>query len=216
MDFKKLPFWGQFAVVAAMAAVLVGVAWYAYPNFEEMAAKNEADRDKLEGLQTEIRKGQAIEAKLPEFEREIANLRAKLDDLLAILPTEPETGELLKWVKNLADQSNLELKQFNPGGLKPVEFYKEFPIQMQIEGDYHDLGVFFDRAPGVRLIQVSPPRRSSTTTKREGSNEAETPAVARSRRGAEPPASRRRWVHRRRGGPGARAGRRAADSDSRS
>ena len=113
MDFKKLPFWGQFAVVAAMAAVLVGVAWYAYPNFEEMAAKNEADRDKLEGLQMEIRKGQAIEAKLPEFEREIANLQVKLDDLLAILPTEPETGELLKWVKNLADQSNLELKQFN-------------------------------------------------------------------------------------------------------
>ena len=156
MDFKKLPFWGQFAVVAAMAAVLVGVAWYAYPNFEEMAAKNKANRDKLEGLQTEIRKGQAIEAKLPEFEREIANLTVKLDDLLAILPTEPETGELLKWVKNLADQSNLELKQFNPGGLKTVEFYKEFPIQMQIEGDYHDLGVFFDRVSKYsRIINVN-------------------------------------------------------------
>jgi type IV pilus assembly protein PilO len=167
MDFKKLPFWGQFAVVAAMAAVLVGVAWYAYPNFEEMAAKNLADRDKLEGLQTEIRKGQAIEAKLPEFEREITNLQAKLDDLLAILPTEPETGELLKWVKNLADQSNLELKQFNPGGLKPVEFYKEFPIQMQIEGDYHDLGVFFDRVSKYsRIINVNNVRIAANKSNR--------------------------------------------------
>lgn len=156
MDFKKLPFWGQFAVIAGMAFALVAVAWWAYPDFAEMAKKNEADESRLEGLQTEIRKGQAIEAKLPEFEREIENLQAKLSDLLAILPTEPETGELLKWVKNLADQSNLDLKQFNPGALRPVEFYKEFPITMEVYGDYHDLGVFFDRISKYsRIINVS-------------------------------------------------------------
>jgi type IV pilus assembly protein PilO len=156
MDFKKLPFWGQFAVVTVMAIVLVAVAWMAYPNFSEMAKRNANSRAELEALQTEIRKGQAIEAKLPEFEKEIENLQLKLNDLLAILPTEPETGELLKWVKNLADQSNLDLKQFNPGALKPVEFYKEFPISMDVEGDYHDLGVFFDRISKYsRIINVS-------------------------------------------------------------
>jgi type IV pilus assembly protein PilO len=156
MDFKKLPFWGQFAVVAVIAAVIVGIAWTAYPNFQAMQKRNEADQAKLNGLQADIRKGQAIEAKLPEFEREIENLQTKLNDLLTILPTEPETGELLKWVKNLTDQSNLELKQFNPQALKPIEFYKEFPIMMQIEGDYHDLGVFFDRISKYsRIINVS-------------------------------------------------------------
>src|SRR6266481_5828778 len=156
MDFKKLPFLGQFAVVAVMAIVLVVVAWTTYPNFTQMAKNNAGLRSRLEGLQTEIRKGQAIEAKLAEFEKEIENLQAKLNDLLTILPTEPETGELLKWVKNLTDQSNLELKQFNPQALKPIEFYKEFPIQMQIEGDYHDLGVFFDRISKYsRIINVS-------------------------------------------------------------
>ena len=156
MDFKKLPFWGQLAVVAVMALVLVVVAWTTYPNFNAMAKRNADERSKLEGLQAEIRKGQAIEAKLPEFEKEIENLQTKLNDLLAILPTEPETGELLKWVKNLADQSNLDLQQFNPQALHPVEFYKEFPIQMEIQGDYHDLGVFFDRISKYsRIINVS-------------------------------------------------------------
>lgn len=156
MDFKKLPFWGQFAVVGVMAAVIVAVAFTTYPNFNAMKKRNEGEKSKLEGLQAEIRKGQAIEAKLPEFEKEIENLQTKLSDLLAILPTEPETGELLKWVKNLADQSNLELKKFDPQALKPVEFYKEFPIQMEIEGDYHDLGVFFDRISKYsRIINVS-------------------------------------------------------------
>jgi type IV pilus assembly protein PilO len=59
-------------------------------------------------------------------------------------------------VRNLTDQSNLELKQFNPQALRPVEFYKEFPINMEIEGDYHDLGVFFDRISKYsRIINVS-------------------------------------------------------------
>jgi type IV pilus assembly protein PilO len=156
MDFKKLPFWGQFVAVAVIAAVIVGIAWTAYPNFQAMQKRNEGEQAKLNGLQADIRKGQAIEAKLPEFEREIENLQTKLNDLLTILPTEPETGELLKWVKNLTDQSNLELKQFNPQQLHPIEFYKEFPIQMQIEGDYHDLGVFFDRISKYsRIINVS-------------------------------------------------------------
>ncbi len=155
-DLKKLPFWGQFGVVAAMAVVLVCVAYFAYPNFGEMKKKNVAARANLENLQTEIRRGQAIEAKLPEFEKEIENLQFKLNDLLTILPTTPETGELLKWVKNLTDQSNLDLKQFNPGSLRAREFYHEFPIMMEIEGDYHDLGVFFDRISKYsRIINVS-------------------------------------------------------------
>ncbi len=156
MDLKKLPFWGQFGVVAAMAITLVIVAWYAYPNFGEMKKKNIEAQQNLESLQTEIRKGQAIEAKLPEFEKEIENLQFKLADLLTILPTTPETGELLKWVKNLTDQSNLDLQQFNPGALRAREFYHEFPIMMQVEGDYHDLGVFFDRISKYsRIINVS-------------------------------------------------------------
>jgi len=156
MDFKNLPFWGQMALVAVVCASLVCVAFWAYPNFSQMQKQNQADAKRLEDLQTEIRRGAAIEAKLPEFEREIANLQKKLEDLLQILPTEPETGELLKWVKNLTDQSNLDLQRFDPGALRPVEFYREFPINMDVVGDYHDLGVFFDRISKYsRIINVN-------------------------------------------------------------
>ena len=155
MDFKNLPLWGQVTLMAVRCTVLVCVAYWAFPNFSEMQTQNAADTKRLEELQTEIRRGAAIEAKLPEFEKEIANLQKKLEDLLQILPTEPETGELLKWVKNLTDQSNLDLQRFDPGALRPVEFYREFPINMDVVGDYHDLGVFFDRISKYsRIINV--------------------------------------------------------------
>ncbi len=155
MDFKNLPLWGQVTLMAVLCAGLVCVAYWAFPSFSEMQTQNAADTKRLEELQTEIRRGAAIEAKLPEFEKEIANLQKKLEDLLQILPTEPETGELLKWVKNLTDQSNLDLQRFDPGALRPVEFYREFPINMDVVGDYHDLGVFFDRISKYsRIINV--------------------------------------------------------------
>ena len=155
MDFKNLPFWGQVTLVAGLCLGLVCVAYWAYPDFAQMKQQNLADAQRLEQLQSDIRRGAAIEAKLPEFEKEIANLQKKLEDLLQILPSEPETGELLKWVKNLTDQSNLELNRFDPGALRPVEFYREFPINMDVVGDYHDLGVFFDRISKYsRIINV--------------------------------------------------------------
>src|SRR5207247_2887689 len=155
MDFKNLPFWGQVTLVIALCLWLVSVAYWCKHNYGQMTQQKLADGKRLEDLQSDIRRGAAIEAKLPEFEKEIANLQTKLDDLLQILPTEPETGELLKWVKNLTDQSNLDLQRFDPGALKPVEFYREFPINMEVTGDYHDLGVFFDRISKYsRIINV--------------------------------------------------------------
>jgi len=156
MNLKSLPFWGQMlvAVVFAMGIVLVG--YEVWPGFTEMQMKTETMQSQLSDLEREIRQGQAIEAKLPEFEAEIASLQAKLGDLLLILPSEPEAGELLRWVKNLADQSNLELQIWSPGALKKVEFYKEYPVHLNIEGTYHDLGMFFDRISKYsRIININ-------------------------------------------------------------
>ena len=62
---------------------------------------------------------------------------------------------MLAWIKNVGDQSNLDLKSFAPSGLKLVEFYNEFPIQMDVVGRYHDLGLFLDRVSKYsRIINV--------------------------------------------------------------
>jgi type IV pilus assembly protein PilO len=156
MRLKNLPFWGQMLVVLVFAAAIVGVGYRAWPNFTAMKQEIDHRQSQLADLEKEIRQGQAIEAKLPEFEKEIAELQAKLEDLLLILPTDTEAGDLLRWVKSLADQSNLDLKVWAPGELKKVEFYMEYPVSMNIEGTYHDLGLFFDRISKYsRIINVN-------------------------------------------------------------
>jgi len=152
---ERLPFWGQVVVMLVIAAGVVGGAYFAFPNLKQTRAETQALEDRFAEMEGKIREGQAIEQKLPEFEREIASLQRKLGDIQQILPTGPETGDLLRWIKNLADQSNLDLKSFGPGTMRPVEFYKEFPIEMNVVGRYHDLGIFLDRVSKYqRIINV--------------------------------------------------------------
>jgi type IV pilus assembly protein PilO len=152
---ERLPFWGQVLLMIALAAGIVGIAYFLFPNLKEKGEQIHALGTEIEELNAKIVEGRAIEQKLPEFEQEVANLQRKLGDIQQILPTDTETGDLLRWIKNMTDQSNLGLKAFAPGGLHPVDFYKEFPIEMDVVGRYHDLGIFLDRVSKYsRIINV--------------------------------------------------------------
>ncbi|HXV75685.1 MAG TPA: type 4a pilus biogenesis protein PilO [Candidatus Polarisedimenticolaceae bacterium] len=153
--FERVPFYGQVLIFLAMAAGIVLVAYTVYPNLGAMQDEITQLENDYAVKEAKIREGQAIEQRLPEFEREIETLQRKLGDIQQILPTNQETGDLLAWIKNVGDQSNLDLKSFSPGGLKPVDFYKEFPIEMQVVTRYHDLGIFLDKVSKYsRIINV--------------------------------------------------------------
>jgi len=158
----RMPFWGQVATMVALAGIIVIAAWYFV--LADMGKQIDEVRADVEKLRAENREGQAIELKLPEFEQEVANLQRKLGDIQQILPTGTETGDLLRWIKNMTDQSNLDLKTFAPGGLVAREFYKDFPIDMDVVGRYHDLGIFLDRVSKYsRIINVDNVRMSANT-----------------------------------------------------
>ena len=151
----KLPFYGQVSVFAGLALGVVVAAYALWPNLGDMRKEINELESKHAEKQAEVRKGQAAEQRLPELEREIEAKKQELNDLEQILPSDRETGDLLRYVKSLGDQSNLDLKSFSPGGLRPTEFYREFPIEMQVAGRYHDLGIFLDRVSKYsRIINV--------------------------------------------------------------
>lgn len=153
---RALPWWGQIAVGAVVALLFL----YLGHNIAPGEINNKKERvaslqEQLDQRQAEIRKARQAVAKLDELEREIADLELKLADLRQILPTGPELGDLLKWIKSLADQTNLDLRVFNPQNPKDSEFLREQPIGMSVNGNYHQLGMFFDRiSKYARIINV--------------------------------------------------------------
>jgi type IV pilus assembly protein PilO len=115
-------------------------------------AKKKAQR---EALQKEIRALEVTANKLQEFQREVQLLEAKLDTLKRILPPERETPDLMRRVQALAAQSFLNVKRFTPTAPVQKEFYQEVPINMDLSGTYHNLGLFLDRVSRLsRLVNV--------------------------------------------------------------
>jgi type IV pilus assembly protein PilO len=149
----KASLMGQLAASVALAAVIGGAFWWFY---WDGAVKEQTQKStKLEGLRKSIQALEVTANKLPEFQREVALLEQKLETLKRILPPEKETPDLMKKVQYLAAQSNLNIKKFNPQPTVNKEFYQEWPITVEVDGTYHNLGMFFDRVGRLsRLVNV--------------------------------------------------------------
>ena len=144
---------GQMGVSLFLALLIGLLFWWQYlsPAMEEEKQKTA----RLENLQREIRALEVTANKLAEFQREVALLEAKLETLKRILPPEKETPDLMRKVQSLASQSSLLIKTFTPGQTVNKEFYQEWPINMAVEGNYHNLGIFFDRVGRLsRLVNI--------------------------------------------------------------
>src|SRR5262249_58884609 len=109
----------------------------------------------LKGLQDEIAKGRAAERKLSQFREEVKRLELELSKLLQILPSSRNTEELIKRIETLTRQGDFTLKRLTPGDFVQKDFYAEWPIQIAIDGTYHNLALFFDRMSRFsRIINV--------------------------------------------------------------
>lgn len=149
----KLPLAGQLGLSIFLALLICGGFYYFWysPALEEEAKKT----TQLEALQKDIRALEVTANKLQEFQREVQLLEAKLETLKRILPPEKETPDLMRRVQYLAAQSSLLIKRFTPGTTSNKEFYQEVPINVDVEGTYHNLGQFFDRVSRLsRLVNM--------------------------------------------------------------
>ena len=127
---------------------------------------NAADRGnkkiELEGLNQEITKGRAAERKLSQFREEVKRLELELSKLLQILPSKRNTEELIKRIETLTRQGDFTLLKFTPGEFVQKDFYAEWPIDIQIDGTYHNLALFFDRMSRFsRIVNVEDLKISS-------------------------------------------------------
>src|SRR5712691_538619 len=149
----KLPLAGQLGV-SLLAAALIGGAFY-YLWHAEALEQEQTKTTRLQQLETEIKALEVTASKLQEFQREVALLEARLETLKRILPPEKETPDLIRKVQALASTSNLSIQSFNPAAVVKKEFYEEWPINIAVMGNYHNLALFFDRVSRLsRLVNV--------------------------------------------------------------
>jgi type IV pilus assembly protein PilO len=153
LSLSKMPWYGQIGAFVALSLAAAGLFWnwYAQPT----QASIDARRAQLASIQADIARGLATARRLPEFRREIGELEAQLERLRAVLPEEQDVADLLRRVQGMATQSNLTIRGFTPRAIAKKQMHMEWPIGLELEGSYHDLGDFLERISKFpRIINV--------------------------------------------------------------
>ena len=154
LSLNKLPWYAQVGLFVALSAMAVGAFFYYHvmPTQADIAARQQ----RLATMRADIQKGLTTGRQLPEFQAQVKELEARLESLKPILPEQKDYGELLRRLEILAQQSNITIKNFKPQAIATKQLHAEWPIGLEIDGSYHNLGSFFDKVSKFpRIINIS-------------------------------------------------------------
>ena len=134
-------------VSAIVGAVLLVVIFFATNQFlfSKMKGEISGKQNHLMELDRQINEGRSAQKSLPQFREEVGRLELELDKLLRILPSRRNTEDILRRLRTLTEQGDFSLLSFVPRAESPRDFYYEWPIEIRLNGTYHNLALFFDR-----------------------------------------------------------------------
>lgn len=150
----KIPLMQRFAIVAA--AVLALVVGNYFVVISPLETKIAALDNQINKLDAQLVQKKAIARDLTRYRVEVERLKQRLNEALTLLPNEAEIPELLQKIASLVEQSDLQMKKFEPQSEQAAGFYAKIPVKMQIAGNYHSIAVFFDKvAKLARIVNVT-------------------------------------------------------------
>jgi type IV pilus assembly protein PilO len=153
-SFHELSSRSQTVVFALLCVATAAASWQVLigPADAELTAR----RIRLDAVASDVAKAQITAAKLPVVQREVRTLEASLRETTAVIPDEKDPQDVLRNLHDMASDSLLDIASFKPKDIVTRTQYSEWPIELGIEGTFHDLGRFFDRiATMSRLMSVS-------------------------------------------------------------
>ena len=120
------------------------------------------------GLTADVNRGYALKDIYEKLKAEVTQQEKVIEELIKIMPTDADRGELPYRVKKLADASGIEQVSFSLMPPVTKEYYTEYPIQFTFRAGYHTLGQFTSLISGygkiINLTDLSMTRATTANT----------------------------------------------------
>jgi len=151
---QKTPMTHKVAVLGLLL-VLIGAGHYFLIYTDQAKELKKLDKQ-LAKLEEELQEKREIAGNLSKFKKRVEFLEQKLEEKKKNLPDNANMDQLLKTLNELSEKSDIRITKFTPMSEVRRNFYAEIPVQMQIEGNYHEIATFFDKiSKEERIINVS-------------------------------------------------------------
>ena len=167
IDEKYLPLDLKFKVAIAAGLLLLPIVvcffLFFQPNHDEITTLSKHQKEleqKLEDVKKKLKDR-------PKLQKELEETTATFEESSRLLPKDKEIPKLLADISSLGTNAGLEFNAFRPQAEIPKDFYDELPIEINVNGPYHNVGFFLDQISKLdRIVSVSNIKMG--TPKREG------------------------------------------------
>ena len=113
-------------------------------------------KQNYEDLEMKLVKAKADAKDLNKVKKQFEDAKGKFRLVLRLLPDKKEIPTLLEDISKSGRHSGLEFLLFKPGNEVKKGFYAEIPVKIEVQGGYHNLGLFFDKIAKLsRIVNVS-------------------------------------------------------------
>ncbi len=154
-----------------LIAVLVAAVWYVAKMYviDPRQAEIDRARDQLEALENQNRRSRALAARGDDLRERLRLHEQQLQIFEEFIPESEEVPELLDAISQQARLTGVELSRIRPQAAEPGEYYTKQVWELQVLGDYHNVGRYLARIASLpRIIkptnaQISPAPRSRAT-----------------------------------------------------
>ncbi len=150
----------QIAALVVFLAVAIGYVFF-LTSFVPFGFQPRREAiGKLEGeyeqISADLMKAKQTASRLPQVQAEFEQLTKRWDEAKTLLPTEKEMAELLTQVTVSGQHSGVDFLLFEPKPPMPKDIYVEHPVAVEVQGGYHDVGMFLSRLSNLpRIVNVN-------------------------------------------------------------
>lgn len=156
LDKRYIPLEKKYKIIIAIVLLLLPAVIFYFAFYDKKTKEiNKLDKQitQLEKKLTQVKKKAQNRERLRQ---ELAETMVVFEETSALLPKEKEIPKLLKDISALGTNAGLDFLAFKPGGDTPKDFYAEIPVDINVNGPYHNLGFFLDQVSKLdRIVTVN-------------------------------------------------------------
>jgi type IV pilus assembly protein PilO len=153
-DIMKLSIPQKLGILGIIILLIVLVLgqYLLLPAYEKRDAKDQ----EYTKLEQDLNEKKRVAQDPKVFEAKLESVRRDLEIKKAQLPDKKEIPQLLTTISSLGKESGLDFLVFRPKPEVPREFFAEIPVEIKVEGGYHEVAIFFSRVGNLdRIVNIS-------------------------------------------------------------
>lgn len=138
--------------VSTFIVIIGSFVYFLYlPKFEKL---NQLNSD-YENLEKRLASAKRKAAQLNKYREKMKTAEAEYKIAMKALPDKKEIPSLLTSITESGKEAGLEFLLFQPESEINKDFYAEIPVSIKVAGNYHNVGLFFDKVSRLsRIVNI--------------------------------------------------------------